>query len=243
MSLFRPDRISDDHQFVPLRFDAAKHGFVSESGFSAQGFAQTGEDTRGTTVSEAAAPVAGSPETAIHHLTEFQLEEIEAAAYARGEAAAQQESVSLAAACAAIEKAGLDLARTAASELAANREETVALVAEATRRWVGAELRLDPGLFANLLEGVLVDVDATEEAQLFLNPEELATFSVHEEARAQLWSEKFGVALLGDASLAAGDFRVETPIHRVDGRSEVICERFTAALAVAVEATPPEGEQ
>ena len=86
-------------------------------------------------------------------------------------------------------------------------------------------------------------MDTAEDARLFLNPQELSVFLANEESRAQLWTEKFGVALLADQSLAAGDFRVETQVHRVDGRTAVICERLSAALASAVEAKPPEGEQ
>lgn len=242
MSLFRPDRVSEGLEFVPLRFEAAKNGFISESGFAAPEGAEGAEDEarRSGTVVTGPAAVASDTEAVTHHLTEIQLEEIEAAAFARGEVSAQAEAASLAGACASIEKAGLALVQAAASELASNREETVALVAEATRRWVGAELRLEPTLFANILEEVLGAVDATEDAQLFLNPEELCAFLAREEARVELWAEKFGVSLVGDASLAAGDFRVETQVHRVDGRNAVICERLSAALASAIEAAPPE---
>lgn len=262
MSLFRPDRESSVPEFIPLGFDAPEDGFISGSVQSAtsrgadlvqgsdavnaadaESLARDRADEMGKGP-EGAEEIfdAPAPGDALHHLSDEQLEEIQAAAYARGEAAAQEEAAAIKLACAAIEKAGVELARTAASQLSANREEMLALAAEMARLWVGAEIRMDSSLFADVIESVLVEIEATEEAQVFLNPEALEVFSTKEESRRASWSEKFGVSLLSDVALEADEYRVETPIQRVDGRTEAVRERLIAALAGAIEAAPPEAE-
>jgi hypothetical protein len=247
MSLFRPDRVWEDTEFVPLRFEAAQDDFISESPRS--GLPESGTDASAAQGDEAlggrtSVPDEGTADgAALHYLSEAQLEEIEAAAYARGEAAAQQAALAFDGACAAIEKAGLELARSAASQLAANREGTLALAAEMARAWVGEVLRTDSQLFAEVLEGVLVEMGATEEAQVFLNPEALESFASREEPRLQSWVEKFGVLLRVDPALAPAEFRVESPMNHVDGRLEAIRDRLITALSSAVEAAPPEGER
>ncbi|MFK7898857.1 MAG: FliH/SctL family protein [Myxococcota bacterium] len=253
MSSFRPDQSPMQNAFVatPLNhFGQGRRDQEGRSGFGAAGFisdaahsaASAGGVSQGMAEGGSGAMdrVDAEPEVQMHHLTDIQLEEIEAAAYARGEEAAQQAALGLEAACAAIENAGLELARAAASDLASNREGTLALAAEMAQAWVGQALRSDSALMGSVLDGVLSEIRTEEDAQVFLSPKALDAFAAQEAERVTSWTEKFGVALRSDPKLGDAEFRVETAMHHVDGRLEAVRARLIEALSEAVEAAPPE---
>ena len=120
--------------------------------------------------------------------------------------------------------------------LAASAEPLLELALAIARRVAGQQLAADPTALRAQVEEALARLGA-EGARVLLHPESLAQL----EGTAPLAP---GVELVGDLTLAPGDFRVESPRGQVDGRVAAQVDRLGRVLREqGLGAVPPvEGD-
>ncbi|BDG59351.1 FliH/SctL family protein [Caldinitratiruptor microaerophilus] len=145
-----------------------------------------------------------------------------------GMAAARQEAEAiLAAARAEAERITAEARARWQQRLAELEPDLVRLALAIARRVLREEIRLRPEAIAGMVAAALEKVRGAGEARLRVNPADAGRLAVGAPAPA-------GVAVVPDASLAPGEFVVESEHGTVDGRLEAQVAQIAAALGVEV---------
>jgi len=234
MSSFRPDVEPALQAFVPTPVSGVAGGFlagISQPGTMAESDLDESPPNALESSPQADEASAWTPE---------RLEALRQDAYEQGAESAREESGRLEQLCRALEDALVPLRASGATMLAANREQLLALASEIARQWVGAELQLDPGRFASMLDRALSAMDEDEALRLWLHPADLATLRDAEASRLARWADEAKLELESDETLARGGYRLEGLHGQIDGRLDAILDRLRDGLGDALEAAPPE---
>jgi flagellar assembly protein FliH len=114
----------------------------------------------------------------------------------------------------------------------AQRKEVVDLVGKIARQVIRAELALQPVQVLALVDEALATMPPTrEQAEVYLNPEELKRICELDPKRAKKWT------LLADPALEPGECRVKAGDHEADagchGRLAAVMEQVSEQLAAA----------
>ena len=235
MSSFRPSPDFRSCEFVPARLPGNVPDFLDLP------CATSGEHpTEAHPDSEVVGNLEDPPGSGPTEWTAERIEELEQAAFERGVESARKEAEELARVCGVLESAAGQLEIAAVTSVVRNRELILELAAEIAEKWVGAELRIDPGRFHDVLDRAVSTVGGAEAGRLLLNPHDLEVLTSQAEERVSGWSREHALVAEADADLAPGAFRIEVGDRLVDGRPEVIRSRLVEALAEALETDLPE---
>ncbi len=222
MSSFRPDPAVATREFEPTP-EALRAPFRSE--VVAAAVEDPGPEAH--ELDEGSAADEGS-------WTREQVETLEREAFERGAESvreeAREEARRLAVARRALETAAARTQELRAGFESASRTPILELAIEIARRWVGEELRAVPERFVAALESALELAREHEPERIFLSPSDLERLGPEGADRLEGGQPEASLALLPDASLEAGEFRIEARTGLVDGRADAVCARLRQAL-------------
>ncbi len=229
MSSFRADRDWEVREFKPSVAADGEARFRHEHDMlgAVSGLGLAEGDGDGTSSQGGPAPVA-------EVWTPERIEALEAEAFERGVASARASNAEAERVCALLEAAALELDRVAGTSITANRELMLSLAQEIAEKWVGAELRLDPSRFGEILNRVIADAPDMSGASLHLHPADRALLLSSDGEWVAAWTERHSITIEEDAAIGAGAFRIEGEHAGIDASAEAIRERLAVALREAL---------
>ena len=145
-------------------------------------------------------------------------------------------------ALAALDEAARGWREVEARELEAVRDGIVELALAIAGHVLERELSADPAAFAALVERALQELMVPSGARIALSPADLERVQSAAAEPCRALAECWSAELVADATLAAGEARVEAGEAQVDLRLESLLARVRAELAPGRSPDPGDGD-
>lgn len=224
MSSFRRDAGPGPRVFVPTSVGGGG-GRGAERGFAVR---RAPEPEDGPPLAE---PVEPQPP---ERFTAEQVEALERDAFERGAASVRKANDALDRACEALEAGASGLRAASIERITAHRSLLLDLASEIATAWVGSRLEVDGALLGRVVDRAIEGAESLSPDRLRLHPADLARLLEVAEERIERWRERYGLELVEDPSLAAGELHIEARQGSIDGRHEGVRDRLREALAEAL---------